>query len=112
MKDTTKNSKPLAPVSAKKTGVDFKDASSSPEKGTLVKKKNTQAGDPTIKDAAVRKNVVSADAGHAGARYGVRVKFQKQEAPEAGATQANGRLLPAAIKRQAPSFSAGAQDHN
>ena len=47
-----------------------------------------------------------------GARYGVSVKFQKSEAPEAGATQANGKILPSAIKRQAPNFSAGMADHN
>ena len=111
MKDSTKNPT-IAPVSAKKTSVDFKDASAASSKNTkLVKKKGAQAGDPSIKDAAVRKNVKSADAGHAGARYGVRVKFQKQEAPEAGATQANGRILPSAMKSQAPSFAAGMKDH-
>jgi hypothetical protein len=111
MKDTTKNPT-IAPVSAKKTSVSFRDASAKPEKGTLVKKKGAQAGDPTREAKPSRKNVTSADAGHAGARYGIRVKFQKQESPEAGATQANGRLLPAAIKRQAPNFGAGMRDHN
>jgi hypothetical protein len=79
-----------------------------PEKGTLVKKKNTAAGDPT-KMAKPSRTKVKATSG---ARYGVRVKFQKSESPEAGATQANGRLLPSAMKAQAPSFSAGMSDHN
>ena len=110
MKDSTKNPT-IAPVSDKKTSVDFKDASSAPSKNTkLVKKKGAQAGNNWGKKAN-RSNVKSADAGHAGARYGVRVKFQKQEAPEAGATQANGRILPSAMKSQAPSFAAGMKDH-
>jgi hypothetical protein len=55
---------------------------------------------------------MSADAKHAGARYGIRVKFQASTSPEAGKTQANGRILPAAMKSQSPSFSAGVADHN
>jgi tetrahydrodipicolinate N-succinyltransferase len=47
-----------------------------------------------------------------GARYGIRVKFQQTEAPEAGAIQANGRILPAAIVRQSQSFGAGTADYN
>jgi hypothetical protein len=47
-----------------------------------------------------------------GARYGIRVKFQQTEAPEAGATQANGRILPASIVRQSQSFGAGMADYN
>jgi len=109
MKDTTKNPKPLAPVDAKKTSVDFKDASSAPSANTKpVKKKNTQAGDPTIKNSAIRTHVKATS----GARYGVRVKFQASESPEAGETQANGRLLPPAIKRQSQNFGAGMADHN
>lgn len=108
MKDSTKNSKPLAPVSAKKTSVDFENASAAPSSNTkLMKKKNTAAGDPTKMAKPARTNVKQTG----GARYGVRVKFQKSEAPEAGATQANGRLFPAAIKRQSQSFGAGMQDH-
>ena len=63
MKDTTKNPT-IAPVSAKKTSVDFRDASAKPEKGTLVGKKNTQAGDPTIKDAAGNPEGVVGQSGH------------------------------------------------
>jgi len=107
MKDSIKNSAPIAPVDAKKTSVDFKDASSKPEKGTLVKKKGAQAGDPT-KMAKPSRTFVKATSG---ARYGVRVKFQKSESPEAGATQGNGRLLPPAVKRSAQNFDAGMQDH-
>lgn len=109
MKDSTKNAKPIAPVDAKKTSVDFKNASAEPSANTkLVKKKGAQAGDPTKMAKPARSHVKATS----GARYGVRVKFQKTEAPEAGATQANGRVLPSAIKRQAPNFGAGMADHN
>ena len=108
MKDSKKNPKPIAPTSAAPSNA----AGSKPRvapvvKGTLVKKKGAQAGDPTKMAKPARKNVLSPDAGHAGARYGVRVKFQKSVAPEAGATQANGRIFPSAVKSQAPSFKAG-----
>jgi hypothetical protein len=46
----------------------------------------------------------------AGARYGIKVGFQKQVAPEAGTTQGNGRLIPPAINRSKPNFSAGMVD--
>lgn len=113
MKDSTKNPKPVAPTSAAPSNA----AGSKPRvapvvKGTLVKKKGAQAADPTRMAKPSRKNVLSPDATHAGARYGIRVKFQKTVAPEATSTQANGRILPAAIKRQAPSFGMGMADHN
>jgi len=109
MKDSIKNTKTLAPKDAKVTKVDFVDASSAPSKNTkLVKKKGAQAGDPTKQAAPARTHVKATS----GARYGVRVKFQKQESPEAGATQGNGRILPSAVNRQAPNFSAGMGDHN
>ena len=105
--EKAKSNKHIAPDSAKVSKVDFVDASSAPSKNTtLVKKKGAQAGDPTIKNHKVRPHVTSPDAGHAGARYGIRVKFQKQTAPEAGATQANGRLFPAA-KPQSGNFKSG-----
>jgi hypothetical protein len=105
--EKAKSNKHIAPDSAKVSKVDFVDASSAPSKNTtLVKKKGAQAGDPAKQAKPSRKNVTSPDAGHAGARYGIRVKFQKQTAPEAGATQANGRLLPAA-KPQAGNFKSG-----
>ena len=108
MKNPFKNPAPLAPTSDVKSSVDFKSPSANPEVGTLVKKKNTQSGNPSIENHKVRPHVKATS----GARYGIKVKFQKTEAPEAGATQANGRLLPSAIKRSAPNFSAGMTDHN
>jgi hypothetical protein len=100
-----KNSLPSMETSAARG---FKNASGSPEKGTLVKKKNTAAGDPTKMAKPARTKVTATS----GARYGVRVKFQKTTAPEAGAIQGNGRILPSAVKRQSPNFNAGIADHN
>ena len=78
-----------------------------PEKGTLVGKNNTATGGATgVK--ANRVNVISPNAGgRNGATYGINVKFQATIAPEAGATQANGRILKPAMNRQSPDFAAG-----
>ena len=106
--EKAKSNKHIAPADASVKSVKFVDASSAPSANTkLEKKKGAQAGDPTKLAKPSRKHVKSPDAGHAGARYGIRVKFQKSTAPEAGATQANGRILPSAMKSQAPSFKSG-----
>jgi hypothetical protein len=108
--DSKKNPAPLAPTSAEpKNATGSKPRVAMPEKGKLMKKKNTAAGDPT-KMAKPSRTFVKADGHRAGARYGVRVGFQKQEAPEAGATQGNGRLIPAAINRSKPNFTSGMTD--
>ena len=113
MKDSTKNSAPVAPASTAPTASSSaKPRVAAPEKGTLVKKKGAQAGDPTRMAKPSRANVMSPDAKHAGARYGIRVKFQQTVAPESGATQGNGRIFASAIKRQAPEFGAGMADYN
>lgn len=112
MKDSKKNPAPLAPT----TG-DASNATGSkppktakPLKGTLVKKTgNAKGGTDPYRQAKPSRSNVSATGG---ARYGVRVKFQKSVAPEAGATQANGRIIAAAINRVAPNFSDGKADHN
>lgn len=107
MKDSTKNSAPIAPTStAPSNASGSKPRVAMPEKGTLVKKKNVASGGATGA-TGMRTHVKQTG----GARYGIRVKFQKTEAPEAGAIQANGRILPAAIVRQSQSFGAGTVDH-
>jgi hypothetical protein len=109
MKDSTKNSKPLAPASMAAT------ASSSarpnykaPERGTLVKKVGNAKGgtDPYAQAKPARPNVQGAGA-RGGARYGIRVKYVASMDPAAGATQSNGRIIKAAMNRQAPSFAEG-----
>mgnify|MGYP006273067587 CR=1 FL=1 len=108
MKDSSKNPT-VGPSSTKPTASSSaKPRVAAPEKGKLVKKKNTAAGDPTKMAKPSRTKVLATS----GATYGVRVKFQKSTAPEAGAIQSNGRILPPAMKAQAPNFSAGMADHN
>jgi hypothetical protein len=45
-----------------------------------------------------------------GAQYGIQVGFEAHTAPEAGMTQANGRIVPSAINRSAPNFRTGMQE--
>ena len=103
--EKAKSNPHIAPASAKVSKVDFNDASSKPEKGKLVKKKNAAAGGAT--GTTGHRSHVTADGHRAGARYGIRVGFAKQVAPEAGATQGNGRIIPPAVNRSRPNFSAG-----
>lgn len=114
-KDSKKNPAPIAPVSAgteNASGLKFKTPSASPKGGTLVKKKGAQAADPTKMAKPARSNVKHAGAKNYGARYGVGVKFQASMAPEAGATQSNGRVFSPAIMRQRPNFQSGSADLN
>lgn len=106
--DSKKNPAPLAPTSTEPSNATgSKPRVAKPEKGTLVKKKNTAAGGATG-TTGKRSNILA----RSGARYGIRVKFQKTEAPEAGATQGNGRLLPSSVVRSADNFKAGSADLN
>ena len=112
MKDSTKNSKPLAPAStAPAASSSAKARVAMPERGTLIKKKNTAAGDPYAQPKPSRTFVTSAQAqGRNGAAYGIRVGFNAHVAPEAAATQSNGRIIGPAMNRQRPSFQSGMSD--
>ena len=115
MKDSKKNPAPIAPTSADPSNATgSKPRVAMPEKGTLVKKTGNAKGgtDPYKQAKPSRANVMSTEAKNAGARYGIRVKFQQTTAPEAGATQGNGRIFASAVARQKPEFGAGMVDHN
>lgn len=110
-KDSTTNKAPLAPASTEPKGSSSAHAKvNGPKAGTLVKKKNTASGDPYTQAKPSRTKVTATG----GARYGIRVRFSKSVAPEATATQANGRLFSAAVKRgvQAPHFEDGKKNYN
>jgi hypothetical protein len=95
-----KNSLPSMETSAARG---FKNASAEPSKNTKpVKKGHSKSVDPAKSATGSRSNVKATG----GARYGIKVKFQKTEAPEAGATQGNGRLL-APAKPQSANFRSG-----
>ena len=110
MKDSIKNDKPLAPASTDPAASSSAKArTSAPERGTLIKKKNTAAGDPYAQPKPSRPNVLGKGARN-GAAYGIRVGIgAAQVAPEAGMTQGNGRLVRPAMNRQRPSFQEGMQ---
>jgi len=87
----------------------FSSASGTPVRGTLVAKKNTQAGDPTAGGKANRKNILvdtSAASERHGARYSISVKFPEGTDPTAGPTMANSRIVPS-VMGQNQNFSGG-----
>lgn len=109
-KDSTKNSAPVAPTSSSASNATgAKPAKvAAPLKGTLIKKTgNAKGGTDPYTQAKPSRTKVTATGG---ARYGIRVGFQKSTAPEAGATQSNGRLFSAAVNRTAPNFKSGSAD--
>lgn len=113
--DSKMNPAPIAPTSAEPSNaVGSKPRVAMPEKGKLMKKTGNAKGgtDPYKQAKPSRKNVMGQGARGTGARYGVRVKFQQTTAPEAGATQGNGRIFASAVRRQKPNFTAGSADLN
>jgi hypothetical protein len=86
-------------------------ASGAPSKNTkLMPKKHGKAVNPALSPAGAPR--VYAPKERNGAQYGIQVGFEAHVAPEAGFTQANGRILPTAINRSAPNFQVGMSDHN
>ena len=80
-----------------------------PQKGNLVSKKNTAAGDPTAMSKPSRKATQTSGRETHGASYTVKSSYAPQTEPSAGATQANGRIVPPVMRRQAPNFEGGMQ---
>ena len=84
--------------------------SGSPSKGTLMPKKNTQAGDPTIANKANRTNMLAGDAAQSermGARYVVGASFPAVHSIEATATMMNAKIVPSVSGKNAPNFDYG-----
>jgi hypothetical protein len=88
-------------------GTKFTSPSASPDAGTLVKKKNTAAGDPYA--AGTKANRVNKPyAGERkGAAYSIKATYMKQTDPAAGLTQANGRIVSPSVTRQRDSWAQG-----
>ena len=77
---------------------------------TLVPKKGAQAGDPSVPGSkADRKTggypTPAGSGDRNGAGYRVQAVFPPHQAPEAGATQANGKVVRSAINRNLPAFT-------
>jgi len=70
----------------------------------VVARKAAQAADPALQPLGKHPY---APREVSGASYGTQVGFEAAQAPEAGLTQANGRLMQSAINRSAPNFRAG-----
>ena len=78
-----------------------------PERGTLVKRKNTASGDLSGKKGGqVMKQVTSKRT------YGITTKMPSYVDPQIGPTQGNGRLFKAATNRTAPNFTDGMTNYN
>jgi hypothetical protein len=106
-----KNIAPVpAPGSAPAGAGKAVNASAAPSKNTtLVKKGHSKSVDPYVQPVA---NRTYAPKERGGAAYGIQVGFEAHVAPEAGMTQANGRVLQNAVNRSAPNFRTGMADHN
>ena len=78
-------------------------------RGTLVPKKNTQAADPTAGGkSGGRTPILNAGGERLGAAYRIKSRYSVSS-PEAGATMANGRIVPSTMgSRQ--NFSSGSSD--
>lgn len=71
----------------------------------IRQKMNTQAGDPAFVPGMQPRNPVINE--RLGASYVPKASIAPQTSPEAGATQANGRIVPPRIVRSLDSFSQG-----
>ena len=88
-------------------GRKFTSPSASPEAGTLVPKKNTAAGDPYASGTKVNRVNQPYAGERKGAAYSIKATYMKQTAPEAGLTQANGRIVSPSVVRQRDSWEQG-----
>lgn len=75
--------------------------------GKLVKKKGAQAGDPYAQPVGKRVNKKATSKATYG---GIKTSMSAYVDPAAGLTQANGRIITQAARKQAPNFSSGAAD--
>ena len=89
---------------------DAANISGAPLKGTLVSKKNRQAGDPTAGGKANKKNVLvnnAAASERMGARYEIGANFPAVHSIEAAATMNNAKVVPSVAGRNKPNFDYG-----
>lgn len=98
---------PRVPIGYEATeGASYPSADTGNQK--LMPRGNVQAGDPTAGEPpAARTQVKYQGANRMGARYGISVNTVIPNAPEAGATQANGRVIPPQTIRSRNSFDDG-----
>jgi hypothetical protein len=86
------------------------DMSAAPTRGTLMPKKNTQAGDPVGNTKANRVNKLAGNAVQSermGARFSIGANFPGVHSIEASSTMMNARIVPSVAGKNAPNFEAG-----
>ena len=90
-------------------GVKFSSPSAAPVSGTLRPRGNAAAGDPTASGTKMnRENVQQTpEMERNGAAHTIKGNYMKQTDPAAGATQANGRIVPPSVIRSTQSFDQG-----
>jgi hypothetical protein len=89
-------------------GYTFNNASGAPSKYTHpMPRGGGQAADPTVMPGQPGTHRYAAYDRN-GAHYGVVVNYAAQTSPEAGATQANGRIVRSVAGKSAPNFYDGA----
>ena len=84
-------------------------AASPATEGTLIPKRNVQAGDPTNPGSKVNRVNVPYSPERNGSSYTVKVNFLPLTDPVAGATMRNARIVGSVVGRQASNFGAGIQ---
>lgn len=90
------------------SGFTFNNASGAPSKNTHPMPKNhSKDADPTLAPGQPGTHRY-ASYDRNGAHYGIVVNYSAQTSPEAGATQANGRIVRSVAAKSAPNFSDGA----
>lgn len=105
----SENSAPLAPTPGTETpdSANPVNASGANSKHTtFVPKAHSKSVDPAFQPHGAR---TYAPKERCGACYGIQVGFEAHQAPEAGATQSNGRIFQSAVNRSTPNFAAGAE---
>ena len=92
-----------------KDGISFTSPSASPKAGPLVRKNNPSAGDPYgAGSKGNRVNITQAPGGERqGASYSIKARYTKMTDPAAGMTQANGKIVATATKRDRTNFDGG-----
>jgi hypothetical protein len=93
--------------SSGREGTKFSSPSASPKSGTLVPKKNVAAGDPTGAGTKANRANTPYAGERKGAAYSIKATYMKQTAPEAGLTQANGRIVSPSVVRSKDSYTEG-----
>ncbi len=102
-----KDSKSKFPTMGTSAAKNVRFPSATPERGTLVKKKNTASGSLLGTKANKPHKVVTS-----GRKFAIRTTMPSYKDPQIGPTQGNGRMFKSAVNRTAPNFKDGMSNFN